>query len=61
MFKPVSSKLNVTTLEEGVLKFWKTRKIFEKTTAEREGAPEYVFYEGGPNCLTRAVGGADLA
>ena len=48
MFKPVSSKLNVTALEEGVLKFWKTRKIFEKTTSQRKGAPEYVFYEGPP-------------
>ena len=48
MFKPVSSKLNVTALEEGVLKFWKSRKIFEKTTSQRAGAPEYVFYEGPP-------------
>ena len=48
MFKPVSPKLNVTALEEGVLKFWKTQKIFEKTTSERKGAPEYVFFEGPP-------------
>jgi isoleucyl-tRNA synthetase len=48
MFKPVSSKLDVTALEEGVLKFWKTQKIFEKTISERKGAPEYVFFEGPP-------------
>jgi isoleucyl-tRNA synthetase len=48
MFKPVTPKLDVTALEEGVLKFWKVQKIFEKTIAQRKGAPEYVFYEGPP-------------
>ena len=48
MFKPVSPKLDVTSLEEGVLKFWKEQQIFEKTTSQRKGAPEYVFYEGPP-------------
>jgi isoleucyl-tRNA synthetase len=48
MFKPVSPKLDVTALEEGVLQFWKDRKIFEKTGTQRKGAPEYVFYEGPP-------------
>jgi isoleucyl-tRNA synthetase len=48
MFRPVSPKFDVNALEEGLLKFWKTRKIFEKTTAEREGSPEFVFFEGPP-------------
>jgi len=48
MFKPVSPKLNVTSMEEGVLKFWKQAEIFKKTIEQREGAPEYVFYEGPP-------------
>ncbi len=48
MFKPVSPKLNVISLEEGVLKFWKLQRIFEKTVAQRKGGPEYVFYEGPP-------------
>ena len=48
MFKPVSSKLNVTSMEEAVLKFWKHAEIFRKTVEQREGAPEYVFYEGPP-------------
>ncbi|MCI0609830.1 MAG: isoleucine--tRNA ligase [Anaerolineae bacterium] len=48
MFKPVSPKLNVTSMEEGVLKFWKQANIFKKTVEQREGAPEYVFYEGPP-------------
>jgi isoleucyl-tRNA synthetase len=48
MFKPVSPKLDVTALEEGVLKFWKAKKIFQKTIEQRKGAPEYVFFEGPP-------------
>lgn len=48
MFKPVSPKLNVTSMEDAVLKFWKQAQIFKKTVEQREGAPEYVFYEGPP-------------
>jgi len=48
MFKPVSPKLNVTSMEENVLKFWKLADIFKKTVEQRQGAPEYVFYEGPP-------------
>ncbi len=47
-FQSVSPKLDVPALEEGVLKFWKKAKIFEKTLSTREGGPEYVFYEGPP-------------
>ncbi len=48
MFKPVSPKLDVTSMEEGVLKFWKQTGIFKKTVEQRKGRPEYVFYEGPP-------------
>ena len=48
MFKPVNSKLNVTSMEESVLKFWKQSEIFKKTVEQRQGGPEYVFYEGPP-------------
>jgi isoleucyl-tRNA synthetase len=53
MFKPVSSRLNVTLMEEGVLRFWKGHSIFEKTTEMRQGCPEYVFYEGPPTANGR--------
>jgi isoleucyl-tRNA synthetase len=53
MFKPVSSKLDVTALEEGVLKLWKSQKIFAKTVSERKGGPEYVFFEGPPTANGR--------
>jgi isoleucyl-tRNA synthetase len=52
-FKPVSPKLDAPALEEGVLKFWKKEKIFEKTISTREGGPEYVFYEGPPTANGR--------
>ncbi|MDK1029262.1 MAG: isoleucine--tRNA ligase [Anaerolineae bacterium] len=48
MFKPVSSKLEVPSMEEEVLKFWKQNDIFTKTVELRKGGPEYVFYEGPP-------------
>jgi isoleucyl-tRNA synthetase len=47
-FKPVSPKLDAPAMEEAILKFWKSRKIFEKTVSERQGAPEFVFFEGPP-------------
>lgn len=48
MFKPVSAKLNVNEMEEGVLKFWKEKDIFRKSTENRKGGREYVFFEGPP-------------
>ena len=48
MFKPVSPKLHVTSMEENVLKFWKQAEIFKKTVEQRQDRPEYVFYEGPP-------------
>ncbi len=48
MFKPVASNLNITLLEEEVLRFWKSHHIFTKSDQQRQGKPEYVFYEGPP-------------
>ena len=48
MFKPVSPKLNVLSMEDNVLKFWKQAEIFKKTVEQRKDGPEYVFYEGPP-------------
>ena len=35
-------------MEEGVLKFWEENDIFKKSMKQREGASEYVFYDGPP-------------
>ncbi len=48
MFKPVSPKLDVPSMEGVILKFWKSHEIFKKTIEHRWGAPEYVFFEGPP-------------
>lgn len=48
MFKPVSPKFNANEMEEGILKFWRDEDIFKRSTANREGGQEYVFYEGPP-------------
>ena len=48
MFKPVSPNLNITQMEEAVLRMWKIRHIFKKSEEQRRGNPEYVFYEGPP-------------
>ncbi len=52
-FKPVSPKLDIVSMEENVLKFWKKGKIFEKTVSTRQGGPEYVFFEGPPTANGR--------
>jgi isoleucyl-tRNA synthetase len=35
-------------MEEAMLRFWKSHQVFEKSTEQREGCPEYVFFEGPP-------------
>jgi isoleucyl-tRNA synthetase len=53
MFKSVPPKLHINQMEESVLRIWKHRHIFEKTSQLREGAPEFVFYEGPPSANGR--------
>ena len=36
------------TLEKEVLKYWAADKTFEESLAQRQGAEEYVFYDGPP-------------
>ena len=64
MYRKVSTSLDPTERERGVLDFWKDKKIFERTLSEREGAPKYTFYDGPPTAngkphighvLTRAI------
>jgi len=64
MFHPVESSVSFPKLEEGVLRFWRQQKIYEKSLAARADSPPFVFYEGPPtanglphpgHCLTRAI------
>jgi isoleucyl-tRNA synthetase len=64
MFQPVEGNVNFPQQELAVGEFWKANRIYEKSLAQREGAPPFVFYEGPPtangmphpgHCLTRAM------
>ena len=48
VYKPVDAKVNFPKLEEEILAFWENNHIFEKSVTQREGAAEYVFYDGPP-------------
>jgi len=48
MYNPVDSKIDFPRMEEGILKFWRERRIFEKSIAARADAKEFVFYDGPP-------------
>ncbi len=53
MFKPVSPKVDVQTVEEEQLAFWRERDIFQRTMSERADGPRYVFFEGPPTANGR--------
>ncbi len=48
MYEPVDPKVSFPEQEEKVLAFWKKNDIFKKSISNREGASEYVFYDGPP-------------
>ena len=42
-------QLNLTEVANEENEFWKANDIFQKSMDEREGSPEYVFYDGPPS------------
>ncbi|MBN1915812.1 isoleucine--tRNA ligase [Candidatus Dojkabacteria bacterium] len=48
MFKKINPRQNFAEQEEQILKFWKDRKIFEKSVESRPEENKYVFYDGPP-------------
>lgn len=52
-FQEVKPSVSFPEMEENVQKRWKQQKIFERSMTEREGGPEYVFYEGPPTANGR--------
>ena len=48
MYKPVNPKANFPKQEEEVLQFWKDNDTFNKSVSQREGAEEYIFFDGPP-------------
>ncbi len=41
--------LNLTDVNNAILQEWKKNNVFERSVKEREGCPEFVFYEGPPS------------
>jgi len=48
LYRPVDPKVSFPEIEEDVLAFWQEKKTFEKSISQREGAEEFVFYDGPP-------------
>ena len=48
MYDPVDPKVSFPTLEEDVLAFWEKNDTFQQSIANREGAEDFVFYDGPP-------------
>lgn len=64
MFNPVPVQFDFPAMEQRILSFWDQQQIFEKSLANRQGCPAFVFYEGPPTAngtphpghvLTRAI------
>ncbi len=45
---PLVPSPNLPALENAILEFWRTDDTFRASIAQREGAPEFVFYDGPP-------------
>jgi isoleucyl-tRNA synthetase len=53
MFKELSGKIKLTSIEEGILEYWDKNDIFLKSIQSKSKAPEFVFYEGPPTANGR--------
>ncbi|MDA3809869.1 MAG: isoleucine--tRNA ligase [Spirochaetaceae bacterium] len=48
MYKQVDPRISFPEMEEAILKFWNDKGIFQRSIDQRDGSPEYVFYDGPP-------------
>lgn len=48
MFKAVSNKIDFAAQERDILALWENADTFRKSVAQRNGADEFVFYDGPP-------------
>ncbi len=53
MFRPVDPSLDLVALEREVLARWNDQDVFGESLRRREGAPQWVFYEGPPTANGR--------
>ncbi len=48
MFKPVTSRVNFTQIEENILDYWRKNHVFTRSIEARKNATRFVLYEGPP-------------
>ncbi|MCR5724607.1 MAG: isoleucine--tRNA ligase [Treponema sp.] len=48
MYKSVDAKVDFPKQEEEILEFWKKNDTFKKSVSQREGAEEFIFFDGPP-------------
>ena len=48
MFKEISSEFDYPEAENLISEYWEKNNIFEESLRQREGHPDFVFYEGPP-------------
>ena len=46
--RPVPAQIDLPAMERSILDFWREHSIFEASTAARQGAQPWTFYEGPP-------------
>jgi isoleucyl-tRNA synthetase len=46
--RPVPAQIDLPAMERSILDFWREHAIFEASTAARQGAQPWTFYEGPP-------------
>ncbi len=48
LYRDVAAHVSFPDLETGIMESWAANDIYKRSLAAREGAPEWVFYEGPP-------------
>ena len=46
--KAASSEINFPAMERALIERWRTKQIFERSLAQRQGAKDFTFYDGPP-------------
>ncbi|MBW8872898.1 MAG: class I tRNA ligase family protein, partial [Leifsonia sp.] len=48
MYPSIPASPDFPEIERGILAFWKGDRTFQASIDQREGCPEWVFYDGPP-------------
>ena len=48
MYKPVDPKVSFPKMEENLVRTWQEEQTFEKSISQRDGAEDFVFFDGPP-------------